>query len=222
MDTSNILQEGWLEKKSKYVGAWRPRWIVVTTDTLYSYKNKKCYKDPTEIISGLDMISVEQINEDNITFSLKLKMRSIQFKCTSESNIFDWLYAINICLSSIIIPINIVCKRMKDYNCKYKMNIPYHNNYSIDRIINDIINHLQNQYKPIKFQPKIILSDSFLGQKLHYADYDWNNCDIKINDYPKEHVIENGIHLEIDIAIYNHNVASRNAIDLCDYMKNNN
>ena len=40
-DLKNILKEGWLEKESKYLKAWRKRWFVLTPNTLYSFKESK-------------------------------------------------------------------------------------------------------------------------------------------------------------------------------------
>ncbi len=50
MDTSteHIVTEGFLQKKSKYLGIYRKRWMVLTNKYLYSYKQKQKYKDSTE------------------------------------------------------------------------------------------------------------------------------------------------------------------------------
>eukprot|EP01084_Bolivina_argentea_P166284 288727_1 len=50
MDTSteHIIIEGFLQKKSKYLGIYRKRWMVLTDKYLYSYKKKQIYKSPTE------------------------------------------------------------------------------------------------------------------------------------------------------------------------------
>lgn len=38
--SEQIVFEGWLEKKSRHLGSWRKRWIVLTADTLKSFKTE--------------------------------------------------------------------------------------------------------------------------------------------------------------------------------------
>jgi hypothetical protein len=45
---SEILKEGFLSKKSKFLGKWRSRWTVVTKTHLYTFETMKDYKNPTE------------------------------------------------------------------------------------------------------------------------------------------------------------------------------
>jgi len=37
-DLKNIVKEGFLEKESRLIKAWRKRWFVLTPNTLYSFK----------------------------------------------------------------------------------------------------------------------------------------------------------------------------------------
>jgi hypothetical protein len=36
-----VVKEGWLEKKSRLLGAWRKRWFVLDGSTLYSFKQER-------------------------------------------------------------------------------------------------------------------------------------------------------------------------------------
>eukprot|EP01084_Bolivina_argentea_P101640 182183_1 len=51
---TKILKEGWLKKKSKYVGSWRERWVVINMNedmiNIFTFKRKKEYRNPTETI----------------------------------------------------------------------------------------------------------------------------------------------------------------------------
>eukprot|EP01084_Bolivina_argentea_P009880 18440_1 len=49
----HIFKEGYLEKKSLYLGVKRLRWMVIKGRFLYSYKEKQRYQDPTEEIDLL-------------------------------------------------------------------------------------------------------------------------------------------------------------------------
>ena len=44
------LLEGWMYKKSRHVGKWRRRWMVLNGSNLYSFKKEKQYKKATETI----------------------------------------------------------------------------------------------------------------------------------------------------------------------------
>ena len=39
-----------------------------------------------------------------------------------------------------------------------------------------------------------------------YDDYDWRHNNIKVTDYSMDIVAECGIHLEIDLAVYQHKI----------------
>eukprot|EP01084_Bolivina_argentea_P152083 265346_1 len=126
-------------------------------------------------------------------------------------------------MNSIKIPVNVECQRNRDYDCCFELAIPYceQHDCSIDQIINDIVQFIEKKHKIIKFIPTTIVSDSFIGQQITYNDYDWKNCNVKVIDYPKEYVIQNGVHLFIDIAIYKHNVsASKFNNPICSSMTN--
>jgi len=54
-----IQKEGSLEKKSRWIGAWRDRWTVLSAPnekqnyyTISTYKSEKTYHGPTEEISN--------------------------------------------------------------------------------------------------------------------------------------------------------------------------
>ena len=46
----DIIKEGWLSKESRYMKKWRKRWVVLTSQNLYTFENEKLYSNPTEVI----------------------------------------------------------------------------------------------------------------------------------------------------------------------------
>ena len=53
-ETAMILHEGWVDKESKYLGRWRPRWLVLFRDrashlpVLCTFKHARHMWDPLE------------------------------------------------------------------------------------------------------------------------------------------------------------------------------
>eukprot|EP01083_Nonionella_stella_P212886 768287_1 len=73
---SHIQIEGWLLKKSRVLKKWRRRWIVLSGNNLYSYKNEKGYSsDPTETININDIISIKASdNNKNSQYSFDIEL----------------------------------------------------------------------------------------------------------------------------------------------------
>mmetsp|Transcript_34646 Transcript_34646/g.99878 ORF Transcript_34646/g.99878 Transcript_34646/m.99878 type:complete len:121 (-) Transcript_34646:144-506(-) len=46
----DIVKQGWLIKKSKFLGEWRRRWFVLTPQYLCSFKAEGELRNPTEAI----------------------------------------------------------------------------------------------------------------------------------------------------------------------------
>ena len=86
-----MVKEGWLQKQSFvtyktligkliikqlnigiYIRSWRERWVVLTPNALFTFKNQKAYKNPTQIIENNAIILVKQKND--IIISLNVKM----------------------------------------------------------------------------------------------------------------------------------------------------
>eukprot|EP01084_Bolivina_argentea_P092275 166035_1 len=224
-NTNDVLKQGYLYKKSKYIGQWRLRWTILTDKYLYTFKNKNIHRNPTEIIQLSTIDSV--LSSSDKIFQIALENtannnNNYAFKADEKSDKIEWMDHINKFRNKCIkIPINIECKRNVDYQNQFQLSIPYYSdyNYSINRIIEDIIQYIQRKFQHIKFTPIEIKSDSFIGQKIIYNDYDWNNCFVQVTDYPKQHIIQNGIHLLIDVAVYKHNVINLDK-PKCPNMKN--
>eukprot|EP01084_Bolivina_argentea_P173712 300907_1 len=94
-----IFKEGWLEKKSQYIGKWNPRWVVLTDDvndsvTLYTFKKKKQYENPTRTIVINGDFHVEDamlINDHIFTLRNRCTQQKYVFKASNESIKRSWI-----------------------------------------------------------------------------------------------------------------------------------
>ena len=46
---NNLIKEGVMEKRSKFLKEWRERWVVLTVNYLFTFKTCE-YKNPTEVL----------------------------------------------------------------------------------------------------------------------------------------------------------------------------
>ena len=94
---SNPSKEGWLEKQSRYLKHWRRRWFVLQDSTLYSFKRRRSYRDPTEVID-LKIYSSVKSSEDytNRLHSFDVYSSDTVFSMVAESEAEkeDWIRAI--------------------------------------------------------------------------------------------------------------------------------
>ena len=75
-DSTPIIKEGWLSKRSKYLKEWRRflslflllikkrRWFVLTANKVYTFKEQNKYEDPTEIIPLNECFTVKSAEEE--------------------------------------------------------------------------------------------------------------------------------------------------------------
>eukprot|EP01084_Bolivina_argentea_P132320 233518_1 len=163
----NILKEGWLQKQSRYLHHWRKRWVVLTLNALYTFENHKQYQNPTEVINVTDISSITSPNERQNQFVIKTKGNiSFTFQGSLSMVISQWINTIVGYINQISIPISVDCKRVNNYSDQFELHIPYHMNYDykINQIVQDIIQHIDEKHKPVKFKPILIFSSSFIGQ----------------------------------------------------------
>eukprot|EP01084_Bolivina_argentea_P092274 166034_1 len=222
-NTNDVLKQGYLYKKSKYIGQWRLRWTILTDKYLYTFKNKNIHRNPTEIIQLSTIDSV--LSSSDKIFQIALENtannnNNYAFKADEKSDKIEWMDHINKFRNKCIkIPINIECSRDKAYNDHFELVIPYDANYPycINSLISDIMAYMHKKYDLIKFIATKIKSNSFIQQEIVYYDYDWTNSTTSITNYDKIILKQIGIYLEIDIDIYKHNTESCDII--CDDMK---
>mmetsp|Transcript_76907 Transcript_76907/g.89359 ORF Transcript_76907/g.89359 Transcript_76907/m.89359 type:complete len:118 (+) Transcript_76907:44-397(+) len=93
----DILKEGWLAKESRIFKSWRKRWFVLTPTHLYSFKDERVYKSPTEVISLKECTTVKSAEEDTHkenTFRVDSAERSFYIQASSTSEKEAWIGAI--------------------------------------------------------------------------------------------------------------------------------
>eukprot|EP01084_Bolivina_argentea_P179121 309539_1 len=204
-DKYKIIKQGWLQKKSKHLGEWRPRWFVLTTDYLFIYTQENITKTPKKTIT-LSTISVETFSDTILRITGDDKYL---FKAATSNDKQQWIDLINIYSNECVtIPIVVECERDNDFNDNFELTVPYNDDYpyTTATLIEDVIHYLEKKYSPYKFVPTTITSASFLAQNIVYNDYDWDDSEriVNINNYTKLILHKNGLHLQIDIAIFQH------------------
>eukprot|EP00825_Cyclidium_porcatum_P025185 TRINITY_DN27447_c0_g1_i1.p1 TRINITY_DN27447_c0_g1~~TRINITY_DN27447_c0_g1_i1.p1 ORF type:complete len:127 (+),score=21.39 TRINITY_DN27447_c0_g1_i1:85-465(+) len=86
-DLKNIIKEGWLDKESKYLKQWRQRWFVLTPNTLYTFKEQKIYKSPTEIIPLKQVTTIKSTDDEtNKSNSFKIEVQDRKFYMAASTN----------------------------------------------------------------------------------------------------------------------------------------
>lgn len=60
----SIIREGFLEKQSRFWKSWKDRWMVLTSDSLMSFKERKTYKSPTEVIDLKDIATIKSCDDE--------------------------------------------------------------------------------------------------------------------------------------------------------------
>eukprot|EP01084_Bolivina_argentea_P065973 120262_1 len=224
-----VIEEGWIEKKSRFVGAWKRRWAVigtVITQTtherairLLTYKNSLCTEEPTESIR-LRFVSSVQSTSDNTFFIETEDLQHFEFKTESQSKATKWINNINKYRNNCIeMPITIECIRNAEYNCKFLLPIPFDDDYEyhMNELLTDVMNHLHTTSGQFKFNLTRIKSNSFIGFEMNYNDYDWTDSKLLITDYQKNTVEQVGLFLETDLQIYKHDITTYE--QMCDDMK---
>merc|ERR1719493_534530 len=90
----NPVKEGWLQKQSRHLRKWRPRWVVLEGSTLHTFKKEKDYANPTEIID-LKAFSSVKSSEDHthkqFSFDVYSPESRFSFVAKTENEKEDWI-----------------------------------------------------------------------------------------------------------------------------------
>lgn len=70
-EVQSIIKEGFLDKQSRFLKSWRrycslirfSRWFVLTPHTLMTFKERKVYNSPTEVIPLKAITSIKSADE---------------------------------------------------------------------------------------------------------------------------------------------------------------
>eukprot|EP01084_Bolivina_argentea_P015322 28641_1 len=165
IETINVIKEGWVKKKSRHINRWRNRWMVLTHNAIYTYTTKNEYINPTEIIPLNEIISIQTTVDNENTFIIMTnKNINFNFKVDLMIEINLWLKSINGYKNCVKMPVIVECNRDETYSSSFQINVPYYKDYDypINRIVLDIIQHINKSHDPIQFVPQKIKSDSFI------------------------------------------------------------
>eukprot|EP01084_Bolivina_argentea_P284906 488415_1 len=206
IDNTIIFKQGWLEKKSKYIGSWKKRWCVVNGENLLIFETTNISANITESIPLSAVTGVVSGYASNkmghkMIFHIQANNRKHQFRAENESDQIEWIYLINKYKTNCIkILISIQCNRDNFFNEKIQLVIPYDNEvqYSIRELINNITNYLNPKHHPLKFIPQFIKQNSFIGKRLNYDD-DCKELEINVTKYDANCIQDIGLCLVIDI-----------------------
>lgn len=92
------MKEGVLDKRSQFLKEWRDRWVVLTTNYLFTFKSK-VYVDPTDI---LDLRTVKSIksylkkyeDRESCAFKIASEDSSMYFRCRGATEKWSWIVAL--------------------------------------------------------------------------------------------------------------------------------
>eukprot|EP01084_Bolivina_argentea_P269442 457943_1 len=200
-DDETIIWSGYLQKKSKYLSKTRNRWLVLTSDCLYSYKNKNEYDEPTETF---DLIIYDKIeyepNINNTEFELissKTKDKRI-FIAETHIEMLDWIRNIKKLYSHyIIVPINEISHKFKSFSVR----ILYSESVQIKHLLNKSLTKINQTLHPKMYYIEQIEEKSFTDelQSTHEHEHDdWNEiCCKSLTTFKKDIIEETGLYIGI-------------------------
>eukprot|EP01083_Nonionella_stella_P038575 104922_1 len=92
--TDRIVKEGYLNKRSKFVGVSRPRWTVLSDQYLKTYETKRVYDNPTEVFDIMLYDTTEHHENDSDEFSLVSTTDNVMnpvFTVGNLDDLRDWV-----------------------------------------------------------------------------------------------------------------------------------
>eukprot|EP01084_Bolivina_argentea_P288778 495703_1 len=208
-----MLKQGWLLKKSRHMGSWRRRWVVLTEDNLSTYHNHYHYQASTETISLSSISSITSISDtifqittsNATTFEFNSQLESNDKKSDAQTKKNEWIEDINKYKHHCInMPVTIECARNNDFDFNFELVIPYDQkyDYTINILLKDILKFINTKLAPFKFIITQVQANSFIGLELN-NDFTLV-ANENVTEYAADTVTQAGIHLQIDLDIYQH------------------
>ena len=205
LDGLIIVKQGWLQKKSKYIGSWRKRYCVINGESIFTFKNEGNLENHTECIPLSSIVAIgadQDLNCDTIesdTFYLQVDKKKYYFCAGTISEKREWLMFIQKYMHQCItVTMHINCISDKSFNNKFDLRIPYNDKteYSVYQLLIEVM-HYQHTCHPLKFGAKSInINDKDLPL---FASDTGSNLDRIITEFDKTEIETNGITLDIDI-----------------------
>ena len=91
--------EGWVEKESRHLGAWRSRYLILRLDALCTYGESELLSPtkprPSECIPLLGAVCAATVSRGRRqhTFVVRSAGREVHFACKSAINAENWVTA---------------------------------------------------------------------------------------------------------------------------------
>eukprot|EP01084_Bolivina_argentea_P070319 127838_1 len=93
LQAHEIIKQGWLQKKSKHLGSWRSRWMVLTAEYLYSYHDRP-QNASSKAKTSIKLLNITVSSFDDAIFTIK-GAHNYSFKTKTESDKTEWIDCIN-------------------------------------------------------------------------------------------------------------------------------
>ena len=101
-DTNITDYEGWIGKRSKWLGEWRNRYFLLIGTKLFYAKDER--STPHGMIDLIDCISATAINnnDNNNEIEIKLQTKTFSIITKSRKEQIEWLDVINRCINNYL------------------------------------------------------------------------------------------------------------------------
>jgi len=93
-------KEGWLEKKSKFLGEWRKRWIVLTPAYLFTYKEENGKMEVTEKVLLKNIEQIFDTPQDSGSCLIDMKLmdgKKYQMRAQTKEEAIQWILEVEKC-----------------------------------------------------------------------------------------------------------------------------
>jgi len=90
----DVKKEGYLLKKSKILGQWRNRWMVLTSNYLFAYEEQNCKGPHTEklLLRNIDQVVEGAHEQGYYIFNIKTKDgKGLYLKSQQREEVLSWI-----------------------------------------------------------------------------------------------------------------------------------
>ncbi|OLP98491.1 hypothetical protein AK812_SmicGene19047 [Symbiodinium microadriaticum] len=92
-----VVHAGVLTKRSKYIGAWRVRWAVLTPTSLKMFKSSGAWRLREKPTESFQLLQVADITVEDTLLVLRLPRRRCSLRCEESAAAETWASYIRMC-----------------------------------------------------------------------------------------------------------------------------
>eukprot|EP01084_Bolivina_argentea_P123122 218209_1 len=152
MAHKSVIFEGYLKKESMYIKTLRRRWMVLKNDKrMYSYKQEKHYKNPTEIIDLNSCENVKVLSANKFALIYENNKQRM-FVAESRNQVNDWIKHIKSIITQKDNSTDVLLTFEKLINIGFDENISFQAAEMFAGDINKCINFININTKEAKYQ----------------------------------------------------------------------